>query len=147
MINTVLITTKVNMTISLTSQRLTIRFENKSKNTVNLLSKNKFSWSSAIIYVHFLSKFFTFVFSLDPAWKDLKSLKRTHVEKYIEHLHEYAKNSLKHRNSRPEQYVHKSLSIIQKFFEDIQRYEYEMAPETHVRIFHKHYGRRLGFRY
>ena len=27
-----------------------------------------------------------------------------------------------------------SLTIIQKFLEDIQRYEYDMAPETHVRL-------------
>ena len=31
-------------------------------------------------------------------------------------------------------YVNKSLSIIQKFLEDIQRYEYDMAPENHVRL-------------
>ncbi|MDF4766486.1 tyrosine-type recombinase/integrase, partial [Vibrio parahaemolyticus] len=34
----------------------------------------------------------------------------------------------------PEQNVITSLSALQKFLEDIQRYEYEMAPETHVRL-------------
>ena len=62
-----------------------------------------------------------------------KSLKRTHMEKYIEYLHDNS-NKSKRPNSHPEMYVNKSLSIIQKFLEDIQRYEYDMAPENHVRL-------------
>ncbi|WP_163102019.1 tyrosine-type recombinase/integrase [Peribacillus alkalitolerans] len=97
-----------------------------------LLSKNKFSWGTARNYLTYtLEMFFTFVFSLEPTWKDIKSLKRTHIEQFIEHLHEYAKNNIK-RNSHPEHYVSKVLSILQKFLEDIQRYEYDMAPETHL---------------
>lgn len=99
-----------------------------------LLSINKFSWSRALSYVSFLSKFFAFIFLIEPTWKDIKSLKRTHIERYIEHLHEYAKNNLKRRDSHPEQYISLSLTIVQKFLEDIQRYEYEIAPETHVRM-------------
>ncbi|MGM2769993.1 tyrosine-type recombinase/integrase [Bacillus sp. PGP15] len=99
-----------------------------------LLSKNKFSWSTALNYVINLSKFFTFIFALEPTWKDLKTLKRTHIEKYIEYLHEYAKNNSRNQNLYPEQNVITSLSALQKFLEDIQRYEYEMAPETHVRL-------------
>ncbi|MCM3655455.1 tyrosine-type recombinase/integrase [Metabacillus litoralis] len=99
-----------------------------------LLSKNKFSWSTARIYVISLSKFFTFIFSKETTWNDIKSLKRTHIEEYIEYLHEYAKNNLKQRNSHPESYVSQSLIYLQKFLEDIQRYEYEMAPETHGRL-------------
>ncbi|MES5938937.1 MULTISPECIES: tyrosine-type recombinase/integrase [unclassified Bacillus cereus group] len=99
-----------------------------------LISKNKFSWSTALNYVINLSKFFTFIFALEPTWKDLKTLKRTHIEKYIEYLHEYAKNNSRNQNLYPEQNVITSLSALQKFLEDIQRYEYEMAPETHVRL-------------
>lgn len=97
-----------------------------------LLSKNKFSWCTAQNYLAFLPMFFTFVFSLEPTWTDLKALNRTHILKYIEYLHEYAKNNLKRRNSKPEQYVSLSLTKLQKYLEDIQRYEYEMAPETPV---------------
>jgi len=93
-----------------------------------LLSKN-FSWSSARSYLRFLPKFFTYIFSLEQTWKDLKHLKRTHIERYIEHLHDYSKNNL-----HPEHYVRESLKTLQKFLEDIQRYEYEMAPETHVKL-------------
>ncbi|AJH20585.1 MULTISPECIES: tyrosine-type recombinase/integrase [Bacillus cereus group] len=99
-----------------------------------LLSTNKFSWQTAITYLKGLPMFFAFIFSLEPTWEDIKFLKRTHIEKYIEYLHKYAKNNLKKRNSHPESYVASSLNTLQKFLEDIQRYEYEMAPETHVRL-------------
>ncbi|RBP95432.1 site-specific recombinase XerD [Cytobacillus firmus] len=98
-----------------------------------LLSKNKFSWGTARGYINILSIFFTYIFSIEVNWKDVKSLKRHHIEKYIEYLHEYAKNN-KSGNAHPEYYVGYSLAIVQKFLEDIQRYEYEMAPETHVRL-------------
>ncbi|WP_332633054.1 tyrosine-type recombinase/integrase [Halalkalibacter flavus] len=99
-----------------------------------LLSKNKFSVGTANKYVDKLSIFFSFIFSIEPTWQDFKALKRSHLEKYIEHLHEYTKYNLKQRNSNPEDFVRKSLSTVQKFLEDIQRYEYEIAPETHVRL-------------
>nr|WP_242218534.1 hypothetical protein [Bacillus cereus group sp. BfR-BA-01380] len=82
----------------------------------------------------YLTLFFTFVFGIEPTWKNLKSLKRTHIEKYIEYLHEYSKNNLKRRNSHPEVYVIRSLSILHKFLEDIQRHEFEITPETHVQL-------------
>jgi len=111
-----------------------IRYQVKKYVKQQLISKNSFSWSSARSYLNYLPKFFTFLFALEPTWKDLKSLKRIHIIKYIEYLHKYAKNSLKRRDSHPENYVSRSLSTLQKFLEDIQRYEYEMAPKTHVRL-------------
>ncbi|MCC2389818.1 tyrosine-type recombinase/integrase [Bacillus pacificus] len=110
-----------------------IREEVKKYFKQRLLSKNKFSWGSAQNYMTILSPFFTFVFCIEPIWKNLKNLKRTHMEKYIECLHDNS-NKSKRPNSHPEMYVNRSLSIIQKFLEDIQRYEYEMAPENHVRL-------------
>ncbi|MCC3685413.1 tyrosine-type recombinase/integrase [Bacillus cereus] len=110
-----------------------IREEVKKYFKQRLLSKNKFSWGSAQNYMGILSPFFTFIFCIEPIWKDLKNLKRTHMEKYIEYLHDYSNNS-KRTNSHPERYVNTALSIIQKFLEDIQRYEYEMAPKNHVRL-------------
>lgn len=71
---------------------------------------------------------------MEPTWKDLKPLRRTHIEKYIEHLHEYAKNNLKKRNAHPASYVMRSLSYLQKFLADIQRYEFDMAPKANVRL-------------
>ncbi|HEF1902701.1 TPA: tyrosine-type recombinase/integrase [Bacillus cereus] len=99
-----------------------------------LVSKNGFSTGTARRYIRQISGFFKFIFSLEKTWKDLKPLRRTHIEKYIEYLHEYAKNNLKKRNAHPACYVKQSLSYVQKFLEDLQRYEYEIAPETNVRL-------------
>ncbi|QNU39642.1 tyrosine-type recombinase/integrase [Geobacillus sp. 44B] len=99
-----------------------------------LLSKNNFSWGTALNYMKYLTPFITFIFSLEPTWNDLKQLKRSHMEQYIQWLHEYAKSNLKKKNANPEHHISKSLNIIQKFLEDIQRYEYDIAPETHVSL-------------
>lgn len=99
-----------------------------------LLSKNNFSWGSAIAYFKHLPKFLSFVFSQEPVWKDLKGFKRSHMEQYIQWLHEYSKNNLTQRNAHPENYVARALNYIGKVLEDIQRYEYEIAPETNVRL-------------
>ena len=34
------------------------------------------------------------LFSLEPTWDDLKRLKRSHIEPYIQWLHEYSKNKI-----------------------------------------------------
>ncbi|OFD42006.1 transposase [Bacillus sp. MYb209] len=99
-----------------------------------LVSKNRFSTGTAQSYLKHIPGFFKFIFSLETTWKDLKPLTRAHIEKYIEHLHEYAKNNLKKRNAHPASYVMRSLSLLQKFLEDIQRYGYDMAPEANVRL-------------
>lgn len=110
----------------------TIREQVKKYFKQRLLSKNNFTWGTAVNYIAFLSPFFTFIFILEPTWKDLKALKREHIEKYIEYLHEYTQTRLTRKNSHPEAYIATSLGYIQKFLEDIQRYEYEMAPEKYV---------------
>lgn len=99
-----------------------------------LISKNKFSTGTARDYLQYISSFFKFIFSLEPTWKDLKLLRRTHIEQYIEHLHEYVKNNLKKRNAHPASYVARSLSYLQKFLADIQRYEFDMAPKANVKL-------------
>ena len=66
----------------------TIREQVKKYFKQRLLSKNKFSWGTARNYMLFLTPFFTFVFTLEPTWKDLKALERKHIEKYIEYLNE-----------------------------------------------------------
>ncbi len=99
-----------------------------------LLSKNKFSWSSAKSYLHNLSKFLSFVFSQEPTWENLKGLKRSHMEQYIQWLHEYAKSNVKQKNAHPEHFISNTLVYVGQFLEDIQRYEYDIAPETHVQL-------------
>ncbi|WP_409175492.1 tyrosine-type recombinase/integrase [Brevibacillus fortis] len=96
-----------------------------------LLSKNNFSVGRAQKYVLPLEGFFSFIFSLEPTWHDLSGLKRSHILQYIEWLNERTKN-FKRRDSHPEHFVSESLNIVNKFLEDIQRYEYTIAPETSV---------------
>ncbi|WP_167383765.1 hypothetical protein [Paenibacillus kribbensis] len=97
-----------------------------------LLSKS-FSWSSARRYILYLSRFIAFIFSLEPTWRDLKGLKRSHIERYIQWLHEYTAKKLMQKNAHSENYILEGLLVIRKFLEDIQRYEYDIAPMTHVR--------------
>ncbi|UOQ91848.1 tyrosine-type recombinase/integrase [Halobacillus shinanisalinarum] len=115
-------------------EKLNIRKQIKRYIKQRLLSKNNFSWSSARAFLKHLPKFLSFVDSHEPEWKDLKGLKRSHMELYIQWLHEYSKNNLTQRNAHPENYVGRALSYVGKFLEDIQRYGYEIAPETHVQL-------------
>ncbi|MEE6142447.1 tyrosine-type recombinase/integrase [Bacillus cereus] len=99
-----------------------------------LLSKKNFSWARARDYLLHLPTFLSFVFSLEPAWNDLRDLKRLHIERYIQFLHEYTRSNLKQKNANHERHLSEALKCIRKFLEDIQQYEYDIAPESHVRI-------------
>ncbi len=99
-----------------------------------LLSKSNFSWSTARSYMTILPPFFFFIFSLEPTWQDLKALKRSHIQRYIEWLQKYTQNNLIQKNSHPERYVSTSLHIVQKFLEDMDRYDYNIKPEIHTRL-------------
>ncbi|MDQ0245026.1 integrase [Bacillus fengqiuensis] len=70
-----------------------------------------------------------------PTLSSLLDLKIDKVEReYLFWLNEYSRNNLKRKDTHPERYVLKALNIVGKFLEDIQRYEYDIAPETHVRL-------------
>jgi len=115
-------------------QQVNIRQQMKKYIKQRLLSKNNFSWGTAQLYMRFLSNFLSFMFSLEPTWMDLKGLKRAHIEQYILWLHEYVKRNLTQKDANPEGYVAMALKISGKFLEDLQRYEYDIAPETHGRL-------------
>ncbi|PFK22382.1 tyrosine-type recombinase/integrase, partial [Bacillus cereus] len=112
----------------------TIRSEIKRYIKQRLLSNNHFSWNTARDYLNYLPKFFCFIFSLEPTWTDLKMLQRYHIEKYIQWLYTYTQNRPPRKGANPQLYVGKGLSILGKFLEDIQRYEYHMAPNKHVKL-------------
>ena len=97
-----------------------------------LLNKNNFSWSTAVVYMNVIPGFLNFICNLEPLWNDLKDLQRSHILKYIESLHQSAKKLTK-RNSNPESYIKYNLSAVSKFLDDIQRYEYDLAPKTNTR--------------
>lgn len=98
-----------------------------------LLGNNNFSVRTAQNYLSFLPKFFSFIFSIQPTWSDLRSLKRTHMEQYIQWLHKQGKNN-SNKNSHPESYVEKALKCVGKFLTDIQDMEYPIAPQTPLRL-------------
>ncbi|PER93733.1 transposase [Bacillus sp. AFS059628] len=111
-----------------------IRKQVKKYTKQRLLSKNNFSCGTAQTYLKYLPSFINFILSLEPTWNDLKQLKRSHMEQYIQWLHKYTQHQINRRNANPESYISHVLGIIQKFLEDIQRYEYDIAPQTHVKL-------------
>ncbi|MGG1675037.1 tyrosine-type recombinase/integrase [Neobacillus sp. NRS-1170] len=115
-------------------KQLKIREQVKQYIKLRLLSKNNFTWATSIHYLRYLRPFLSFIFLQEPTWDDLNNLKRSHIEKYIQSLHEYTQNNLTQKNAHPEKYVRDALKVLGKFLEDIQRYEYELAPKTHVRL-------------
>lgn len=116
-----------------TIERVDIRDQIKRYIKKRMLSHN-FSWSTSYEYLNKVSRFFSFIFSLNPTWSDLKGLKRFHIEKYIEFLHESAKSNVKRKDINRERYVSESLFILGKFLEDIQLYDYEIVPEIPVKL-------------
>lgn len=114
-------------------KQVRIREQVKKYMKQRLLSKNHFSWSTAQNYLKYLPSFFSFVFSKEPTWRDLQSLKRSHMEQYIQWLHKYAKDNSKRKDNHPEHHVEKALKCVGKFLVDIQDMEYDMAPKTPVR--------------
>jgi hypothetical protein len=97
-----------------------------------LLNKNNFAWSTAVVYMYVIPESLNFICTLEPLWTDLKDIQRSHILKYIEWLHQSA-NKLEKRNSNAESYVKYNLSAVSKFLDDIQRYEYDIAPNTNTR--------------
>lgn len=53
------------------------------------------------------------------------------MELYIQWFHEGTKNK---RIENPERYISEGLKIISKFLGDTQKYEYDIAPTTNVRL-------------
>lgn len=111
-----------------------IREEVKKYIKQRLIGNNKFSWASATNYLKHIPSFINFICELEPTWNNLKGLDRHHIEKYIEWLNIYVKESLTKKNSNPKQYVAMSLNYIQKFLSDIQIREYSIAPIKNVKI-------------
>ncbi|MDF9763494.1 integrase [Peribacillus simplex] len=82
----------------------------------------------------YIPNFLNVISKLEPKWLDLKRLRRVHILKFMEWLHIHSKNTIKHKANNPNGYIRQSLHIVQKFLIDIQNYQYDMAPETDIRI-------------
>ncbi|MCU5582982.1 tyrosine-type recombinase/integrase [Bacillus toyonensis] len=95
---------------------------------------NSLACSTASEYLKTLNMFLSFILRIEPEWNDLKGLKRSHMELYIQWLHEYANSNLKQKNANPKNYVKSSLAYIGKFLQDMQRFEYDIAPEMSFQL-------------
>ncbi|WP_207653822.1 tyrosine-type recombinase/integrase [Tepidibacter mesophilus] len=111
-----------------------IRTEIKKYMKQRLITNHKFSWSTAIEYLSYLSNFVNLIFELEPTWNDFKKLERLHIEKYLEWLNSYVKENSTRKNANPSRYINKSLSIVQKFLNDIQIRECDIAPKKNMTI-------------
>jgi integrase len=111
-----------------------IRDEVKRYFKQRLLGHRGFSWATAMNYMGFIPKFINFICSLEPEWNDLTELSREHVLRYIEQVHYHAKVNLKGKNSHPEHHIGTTLVIIRNFLEDLQTYEYSIAPTKSARL-------------
>ncbi|HDR6247077.1 TPA: tyrosine-type recombinase/integrase [Bacillus cereus] len=111
-----------------------IREQAKRYIKLRLLNGNNFRFSTAINYMIYISNFFLYIFSVESTWIDIKKLKRSHIEGYIQWLRKCSEKNLKNKNAHPEHYIYKSLTITSKFLNDIQLYKYDIAPQTDVRM-------------
>ncbi|MGA5663850.1 transposase, partial [Bacillus bombysepticus] len=93
----------------------------------------RFSWGTAMTYMEYIPRFINFVCKLESEWHDLTKLSREHMLKYIEQIHYHANTKLTRRDSHPEHYVRTILVIIRNFLEDLQTYEYSIAPMKSAR--------------
>lgn len=112
-----------------------IKIKNEVKRYIKqrLVSSNKFSWSTGLNYMNYLSNFLNFICELEPTWNDLKGLERHHIEKFLEWLNIYAQENLNQKNSNPKLYIGTTLKYIKQFLSCIQDLEYEIAPIKNVR--------------
>lgn len=94
-----------------------------------LLGGKKFSLGTAMNYLRFVPRFLNFISQLEPNWSNLNNLTRKHIENYLEYLHYYAKNNLKYKKTNPKQHIIDSLKCVYTFLQDIQRFEYSIAPQ------------------
>ncbi|WP_322972552.1 tyrosine-type recombinase/integrase [Pseudalkalibacillus salsuginis] len=82
----------------------------------------------------YIPGFINFVISLEPKGNTLYNLTREHIEKYIAWLYRYSRENLKQKNANPKKYIKTAIIITRKFLEDIQNFDYSIAPEKNVRI-------------
>lgn len=88
----------------------------------------RLSWGTVMSYMEYIPRFINFVCNLEPEWHDLTKLSREHMLKYIEQIYYHANTRLTRKDSHPEHYVRTILVITRNFLEDLQTYEYTIAP-------------------
>lgn len=93
-----------------------------------LLGNNKFKFSSAAQYTLQISKPLNFFSEKYPHWTDLKDLTSKDIEAYMEYLTAEATS----KSSNPAKYIRQNLVIFRTFLEDVQTYEWGIAPKKAI---------------
>lgn len=119
-------------------------FKNELKKYLkqNIIAK-QLSWGTAINYMSALVPFFDLICMLEPDWNSFNDLKRKHIEKYIEFLLTKSKKNQR-RNANQNSYVRNNLKIVRSFLDDIQQFEYSIAPIKNMKklIYNEDFPRR-----
>lgn len=93
-----------------------------------LLGNNKFKFSSASQYAIQLSKPLNFFSTLHPNWSSLKDLNTKDIEAYMSFLTDEAAT----KSSNPGKFIRRNLVILKIFLEDVQIYEWDIAPQKPI---------------
>lgn len=97
-----------------------------------LLSNNSFAWGTAYSSLISINLFCKYINEVEPTWNDFNKLSRDRIEDFYVYLNYYAKNNKKRKDSNPESYVQMTIFKIRSFLQDLQRYNYEIAPEKNI---------------
>lgn len=98
---------------------------------VRVVQQQSMTFSTGNNYLLYLSNFFNFIAKKYPKRSNLREVARNDILEYLEFLRN---NPTKRRSKPSDHYIHKSLYHLNKFIDDIQRYEWDEAPTKNVRL-------------
>jgi len=98
-----------------------------------LVAGSNFTWGTAINTLSCITRFLNFLSDQEPQWKTLQFLERSHIERYIEVIHQRAAENPTKKISNPKYYVSRELTMISRFLTELQIREYDMAPQKNVK--------------
>lgn len=97
---------------------------------MRLLNEN-IKFNTGVKIINSLSVFLNYISQKHNDWNSLEKLEREDIEKFIEHLNkEISKNK---RIKNPKRYKINIFKSLKKFLEDLQIYEYDIAPQKSLR--------------
>lgn len=98
-----------------------------------MISIQNLKEGSALHYVYALNRFFRLIEQLHPTWRDLNQLNRDDIISFLTLLREEKIGSVRQGKRRStDEFVNKTIIMIETFLSDIQRYEWDEAPNISV---------------
>lgn len=115
-----------------TIENKNIRTHVKKYFKTRLLSNNNFTWGTAYSTLISINLFCKYINEVEPNWNNFNKLSRDRIEDFYLYLNYYVKNNKKRKDSNPESYVQMTILKIRSFLQDLQRYNYEIAPQKNI---------------